>query len=408
MNRGFSRGKQRNVSPLKSRRKSEAEAEKPPTKQGGFFVYAKIFGAIADGSFQLTVDFLQKIARTNGQFFNEVAKNCGVSSTFHKCMIYSWRMADNYFIFRTAKLKTHQDVTNVLKEQHRAEDYDSHRADETLSHLNDYSSDYEQAMKQFDELLPKQRRKNAVVGLNFIVTTSEEFSSKAEELAFYDQARNYIAKNFGRVVGWAIHRDETSTHMQVVTIPLVDGKLNARQLIGGDRNRMKRIQTDFFETVGKEFGLKRGVDVAETKAVHKTVEQKHREKEKELQQREKAIAEREKQLEKKMARFEQDRAFDERAERVVQSMCEEGKFNENSKSRDLFGALRQVVKGFAKAQEKLNKLLKSPLDTVFNWVADAKSRGCSDLFSYFQQKEQERKRQQQQERNEEKKRSFSR
>ena len=107
-----------------------------------------------------------------------------------------------------------------------------------------------------------------------------------------------------------------------------------------------------------------------------------------------------------MARFEQDRAFDERAERVVQSMCDEGKLNENSNSRDLFGALRQVVKGFAKAQEKLNKLLKSPLDTVFNWVADAKARGCSDLFSYFQQKEQERKRQQ--ERNEEKKRSYSR
>lgn len=324
-------------------------------------------------------------------------------------------MADNYFIFRTAKLKTHQDVTNVLKEQHRADDYESHRADKTQSHKNEYSSSYENAMQKFDELLPKQRRKNAVVGLNFIVTTSEEFSTKAEELAFYDKAVKYISKNFGRVVGWAIHRDETSTHLQVVTIPLVDGKLNARQLIGGDRNRMKRIQTDFYETVGKEFGLKRGVDVEETKAVHKTVEQKHREKEKELAQREKALQEREKQLEndlsllnKKMARFEQDRAFDERAERVVQSMCEEGKFNENSKSRDLFGALRQVVKGFAKAQEKLNKLLKSPLDTVFNWVADAKARGCSDLFTYFQQKEQERKQQQQQERNEEKKRSFSR
>lgn len=332
-------------------------------------------------------------------------------------------MADNYFIFRTAKLKTHQDVTNVLKEQHRADDYESHRADATQSYKNEYSSNYENAMQKFDELLPKKRRKNAVVGLNFIVTTSEEFSTKAEELAFYDKAVKYISKNFGRVVGWAIHRDETSTHLQCVTIPLVDGKLNARQLIGGDRNRMRRIQTDFYETVGKEFGLKRGVDVEETKAVHKTVEQKHREKEKELAQREKALQEREnsvlqreKQLEndlsllnEKMARFEYDRAFDERAERVVQSMCEEGKFNENSKPRDLIGALRQIVKGFAKTQEKLNKLLKSPLDTVFSWVADAKARGCSDLFSYFQQKEQERKKQQQQkEQNKENKRSFSR
>jgi hypothetical protein len=318
-------------------------------------------------------------------------------------------MADNYFIFRTAKLKTHQDVTNVLKEQHRADDYESHRADKTQSHKNEYSSSYENAMQKFDELLPKQRRKNAVVGLNFIVTTSEEFSTKAEELAFYDQSIKYISKNFGRVVGWAIHRDETSTHLQCVTIPLVDGKLNARQLIGGDRNRMKRIQTDFYETVGKAFGLKRGVDVAETKAVHKTVEQKHREQEKALAEREKELSRQESLLNEKMARLEQDRAFDERAERVVQSMCDEGKLNENSKSRDLFGALRQVAKGFAKTQEKLSKLLKSPIDTVSNWVADAKARGCSDLFSYFQQKEQERKKQQQQkEQNKESKRSFSR
>lgn len=330
-------------------------------------------------------------------------------------MLYSWHMADNYFIFRTAKLKTHQDVTNVLKEQHRADDYNSHRADETLSYRNTYSTDYEQAIQKFDELLPKQRRKNAVIGLNFIVTTSEEFSSKAEEFDFYEKSRKYIAENFGKIVGWAIHRDETSTHMQVVTIPLFGGKLNARQLIGGDRNRMKRIQTEFYEQVGREFGLKRGKDVEETKAVHKTVEQKHREKEKELEQREKALQEREKELDRqesllneKMARFEQDRAFDERAERVVQSMCDEGKLNYSTPSKDLFGALKQIAKGFAKTQEKLSKLLKSPIDTVFNWVADAKARGCSDLFSYFQQKEQERKKQQQKERTKENKRSFSR
>ena len=215
-------------------------------------------------------------------------------------------MADNYFIFRTAKLKTHQDVTNVLKEQHRAEDYNSHRADSTLSHLNEYSTNYDKAIQGFDELLPKQRRKNAVVGLNFIVTTSEEFKSKIEETVFYDKAINYISKNFGRIVGWAIHRDETSTHLQVVTIPLVDGKLNARQLIGGDRNRMKRIQTEFYEQVGKEFGLKRGKDVEETKAVHKTVEQKHREKEKELEQREKALQERENSLVEREKQLESD------------------------------------------------------------------------------------------------------
>ena len=215
-------------------------------------------------------------------------------------------MADNYFIFRTAKLKTHQDVTNVLKEQHRADDYESHRADKTQSYKNEYSAKYQNAIQKFDELLPQKRRKNAVVGLNFVVSTSEKFQTEAEESAFYGKAINYISQNFGRVVGWAIHRDETSTHLQCVTIPLVDGKLNARDLLGGDKHRMSAIQTDFYETVGKEFGLKRGKDVAETKAVHKTVEQKHREKEKELEQREKALQERENSLVEREKQLESD------------------------------------------------------------------------------------------------------
>lgn len=319
---------------------------------------------------------------------------------------------------RNQKLKSVGAVKNVLAEQMPSEldeKRKSPRADSSRTHQNTNSGTLEEAFETYLELLPEKRRKNAVIGAMQLISTSEEFETEEEEEEFYKKAREFVEKNFGKIVGWSIHRDETSTHMQCVTIPLVDGKLNARKLFGGNKHKMEQLQTDFYNEVGKQFGLARGEPKAKTKAVHKTVEQKHREQEKALAEREKRLSEREKELDRqesllneKMARFEQDRAFDERAERVVQSMCEEGKFNENSKSRDLFGALRQVVKGFAKAQEKLNKLLKSPLDTVFNWVADAKARGCSDLFSYFQQKEQERKKQQQKERTEENKKSFSR
>lgn len=113
------------------------------------------------------------------------------------------------------------------------------------------------AMKKYDDLLPAKIRKNAVVGLNFLVTTSQEFLSQEDEARYYEKARQFISKRFGDVVGWAIHRDEKSTHMQVVTIPLVNGKLNARALIGGDKHKMQSIQTDFWEEVGKPFGLER-------------------------------------------------------------------------------------------------------------------------------------------------------
>lgn len=186
-------------------------------------------------------------------------------------------MSKNYCIFRVGKLKNHAAVVNILKEQHRAEDFDAFRADKEMSHRNTYSDTYENAIQKYDGLLPSKIRKNAVVGLNFLISTSEEFDNAADETMYYQNARNFIEKRFGTIVGWAIHRDETSTHMQVVTIPLKDGKLNARELIGGSKNRLRDFQNDFYVEVGMPMGLDRGEVVEKTKANHMKVEQLHRE-----------------------------------------------------------------------------------------------------------------------------------
>ena len=181
----------------------------------------------------------------------------------------------NFCVFRSEKLKSHKDVVNVLKEQQRSEDYDSKRADKNLSVNNTYSWDYEFSQKLYDDYLPKKYRKDAVVGLMFVVTTSNEFENKQDEEDYYRKAVAFIRQRFGKVVGWAIHRDETSTHLQAVTIPLVDGKLNAKKLIGGSKHRMQEIQQEFYEQVGKPFGLERGKE--NSQAQHKTVEEKHKE-----------------------------------------------------------------------------------------------------------------------------------
>ena len=231
----------------------------------------------------------------------------------------------NYCIFRMEKLKSSSDVCNILKEQHRSEDYESERADPEKSYLNSYSDNFENSFEKFKNLLPKKRRKNAVVALNFLVTTSEEFKSEAEEIMYYTKAVEFIGKNFGEVVGWAIHKDETSTHLQAVTIPLVDGKLNARVLVGGAKNRMREIQNSFYNEVGEPFGLQRGLEGS--KAVHQTVEEKIRksreelrkeieafEKEKEAFQKEKAdlVASKQALIEEEAAAFEKITAATEK------------------------------------------------------------------------------------------------
>ena len=201
----------------------------------------------------------------------------------------------NFCVFRSEKLKSHKDVVNVLKEQQRSEDYDSKRADKNLSVNNTYSWDYEFSQKLYDDYLPKKYRKDAVVGLMFVVTTSNEFENPEDEEQYYRKAVAFIRQRFGKVVGWAIHRDETSTHLQAVTIPLVDGKLNAKKLIGGSKHRMQEIQQKFYEEVGKPFGLERGKE--NSQAQHKTVEEKHKEEERKLWESAHKIEELQKNLE---------------------------------------------------------------------------------------------------------------
>ena len=207
----------------------------------------------------------------------------------------------NYAIFRADKLKSHAEVVNCLREQHRAEGYDAKRADPERSNLNTYSGNYTNAQNNFDTLLPKKYRKNAVLGLNFVISTSQECESAEDEKKYYEEAVKYLGEHFGQVVGWAIHRDETSTHLQAVTIPLVNGKLNARALIGGDKSRMREIQSDFWQKVGKPFGLERGK--VGSRQQHKTAEELHREEQAkidtqnvQLDTREKSLSEREEKL----------------------------------------------------------------------------------------------------------------
>lgn len=199
----------------------------------------------------------------------------------------------NYLVFRAEKIKSSSGVKSVLAEMLPEENSPrtSSRADISKSMNNKNSSLASEAFEDYKKLLPEKVRKNAVYGLNFIVSTSQEFGSELQEKNFYAKATNFISENFGSVVGYSIHRDEKSTHLHVVTIPLVDGKLNARELIGGSKNRLKDIQTDFFENVGKEFGLSRGE--VESKAIHQTVERHHLKKEKELEKKEQVILQKE-------------------------------------------------------------------------------------------------------------------
>jgi hypothetical protein len=123
---------------------------------------------------------------------------------------------------------------------------------------------------RIDKKLPdtSKIRKNAVLGIEVLMTASPDFTGSWDE--YLKAASKWAVNLFGidNLIHGAIHMDETTPHAHFLFVPNKDGKLNANHFIGGSRDRMAELQSDFYEKVGKQFELERGQSKAETKARH--------------------------------------------------------------------------------------------------------------------------------------------
>ena len=61
-----------------------------------------------------------------------------------------------------------------------------------------------------------------------------------------------------------VHLDETTPHMHLNLIPITpDGRLCSKDLF--DKPKLQQLQTDFYEAVGKKYGLQRGKEGSQAK-----------------------------------------------------------------------------------------------------------------------------------------------
>lgn len=171
-----------------------------------------------------------------------------------------------YQILRTQKLKSLVTITNSLKHAYRTQH--TPNADETRAHLNQTAKikDFETARQSFVDELGKcgKIRKDAVLAIEFVVSASPAwFEGKTikEQNDYFNKAILFLKDEFGadNFICAGVHRDEKTPHLWGYFIPKVDGKLNCKKLLGGTKNRMAILQTDFHERVSKGFGLERGV-----------------------------------------------------------------------------------------------------------------------------------------------------
>lgn len=196
----------------------------------------------------------------------------------------------NFCIFRTAKLRTDGNVASSISHALRARNTpNADTSIENWTNLN-YKDEYgksripenamEQAMARYRKTLPKKIGKGRVPCVELLMTVSPEVMERKDfnPIAYLNDCDNWARDIFGNdnVFFVSHHKDETTPHTSIFLVPKVvkkykDGHteeiLAAKQWLGG-REKLSKLQDDFFEKVGKKHGLERGIK--NSRAKHQT------------------------------------------------------------------------------------------------------------------------------------------
>lgn len=225
-------------------------------------------------------------------------------------------------------------------------------------------------------------RSNSVVALDAIYTASGDFfkdKSTEECNQFFRDCLQFHQRRFGHVVSALIHYDETTPHLHILSVPLTqDGRLSAREIVG-NRANLSRMQTEFFEQVGKEYGLERGVQMDGQEKKRRITAQEHKLRE--------ITAEKQKQLEELGAIKHSKQSARERATRAKEQAKQQQE--ENSRLKTIEGQIRDRMEQEQATAEQLTELnqkarqeledIKNQLEVYKPYLTRAEQRELEEL-----------------------------
>lgn len=179
----------------------------------------------------------------------------------------------NFAILRVEKVKTMSSLAARGRHNFREQDTPNADGDRLGLNVHEGSQSTDELLKAVSDLLPARRRKDAVIGLEYLITASPEhfgdgwMDAKNHGEAYFRDAIAWLEAKHGKenVVCKTVHLDESTPHLAAFVVPLVNGKLNAKAFTGGAK-ALAEMQTSFATGVGAKHGLVRGIE--RSKAVH--------------------------------------------------------------------------------------------------------------------------------------------
>ena len=169
-----------------------------------------------------------------------------------------------------------QDVAPIEKENERDENYksdnpqiDSERTKNNYRFTPYFGKTYTEFINGRIKELGLSPRKEAVVMNSFVLGSDKTFFdglAKVEQYNFFSACYKFFAERYGEenIIAAVVHNDETTPHMHLNLMPVTkDGRLCSKQLF--DKPQLQQLQTDFYESVGKRWGLQRGKEGSQKK-----------------------------------------------------------------------------------------------------------------------------------------------
>ena len=167
------------------------------------------------------------------------------------------------------------DVAPVERENERDENYisdnpqiDCARTKDNYHIIGGYGTYTEFINNRLKEL-NLSPRKDAVVMNSFVLGSDKTFFdklSKIQRYMFFEDCTKFFTERYGKenIISAVVHLDETTPHMHLNLMPVTsDGRLCSKQLF--DKPQLQKLQTDFYESVGKRWGLQRGKEGSQRK-----------------------------------------------------------------------------------------------------------------------------------------------
>ena len=169
-----------------------------------------------------------------------------------------------------------QDVAPIEKENERDENYeaanpqiDSGQTRNNYRFTPYFGKTYTEFINGRIKEFGLSPRKDAVVMNSFVLGSDKQFFdglAKIEQYNFFSVCYQFFAERYGEenIIAAVVHNDETTPHMHLNLMPVTkDGRLCSKQLF--DKPQLQQLQTDFYEAVGKRWGLQRGKEESQKK-----------------------------------------------------------------------------------------------------------------------------------------------